>query len=45
VNMRIILAVNRVEFLTIRISYIIRDMWCDITVLKVHIQQRIKLML
>jgi hypothetical protein len=46
VHRRIISAVKRVEFVRDRMSYIVlRDRWCDIIVLNVHAQQRIKLMM
>jgi hypothetical protein len=43
VNKRIISAVKRVEFVSDRMSYIIlRDRWCHIIVLNVHVQQEDK---
>jgi hypothetical protein len=46
VHKRIISAVKKVEFVGDRMSYIIlRDCCCDISVLNVHSQQRIKLIL
>jgi hypothetical protein len=46
VHKRIISAVKRVEFVSNKMWYIIlRGRWCDIIILNVHAQQRIKLMM
>jgi hypothetical protein len=46
VHNRIISAVNRVEFISDRMSYIILiGRWCDIIVLNVHAPTKIKLMI
>jgi hypothetical protein len=46
IHKRIIFTVKRLKFVTDRMSYItLRGSWCDIIVLNVHSQQRIKLMI
>jgi hypothetical protein len=46
VRNRIILTIKRVEFVTDRMSHItLKGHWCDIIVLNVHAQLRIKMML
>jgi hypothetical protein len=46
VHKRIVSAVKRVEFVSDRLSYIIlRGRWCNIIVLNVHDQLKIKLMI